>query len=78
MQESASGTGSPGSGSHGPGNLGLGAGRILKSGTRTGTQIQSLRNLEMGPELKFEKSVTRDWDREAKSENPGFGTGTPN
>ena len=60
----ASGTGSPGSRSPGPGNLGPGL--ILKSGT----QFQNLRNLGLGAGLKFEKSGTRDWDRDA-SKNPG-------
>ena len=71
-QGSASGTGSPGSRSPGPGNLGPGPGLglILKSGTGTGTQIQNLRDLGLGPGLKFEKSGTRDWDRDA-SKNPG-------
>ena len=71
-QGSASGTGSPGSRSPGPGNLGPGPGLglILKSGTGTGTQIQNLRDLGLGPGLKFEKSGTRDWDPDA-SKNPG-------
>ena len=49
-QGSASGTGSPGSRSPAPENLGL----ILKFGSGTGTQIRNFRNL--GPGLKFEKS----------------------
>ena len=52
------------------GNLGPGSGLILKSGTGTGTQIQNLRDLGLRPGLKFEKSGTRDWDRDA-SKNPG-------
>ena len=40
----------------------LGPGLLLKSGT----QIQNLRDLG----LKFEKSETRDWDRDV-SKNPG-------
>ena len=66
-QGSAYGTGSLGSRSPGPGNLGPGPrlGLILKSGTGTVTQIQNLRYLGLGPGLKFEKSGTRDWDRDA-------------
>ena len=41
-----------------PGNLGPGLGLILKSGT----QIENLRNLGLGPGLKFEKSGIGDWD----------------
>ena len=67
-QGSASGTGSPGSRSLGPGNVEPGLGLILKSGTGTGTQIQNLRDL--GPGLKFEKSGTQDSDRDA-SKNLG-------
>ena len=67
-QGSASGTGSLGSRSPGPGNLGPGLGLILKSGTRT--QIQNFRNTGLGSALKFKKSGTRDWDRDA-SKNPG-------
>ena len=74
IQGSASGTESPGSRSPGSGNLGPGL--ILKSGTGTGTQIQNLRDPELGPGLKFEQ--IRDRDRDTKSENPGFGTGTQN
>ena len=74
MQGSASGTGSPGSGSPGPGNLGPGARLILKFGTGTGIQIQSLRNLRLGPGLRFEKSGTLNLDRDA-SKNPGLGPG---
>ena len=59
LQGSASETGSPGSRSPGPGNLGPGL--ILKSGTGTGTQIRNLRDFGLG--LRFEKSRTRDWDR---------------
>ena len=78
-QRSASGTGSPRSRSLGPGNLEPGLGLILKSGTGTGTQIQNLRDL--GPGLKFEKSGTQDWDRDASKNlgpEPGlfFSTGT--
>ena len=73
IQGSVSRTGSPGSRSPGPGILGPGPGLalILKSGT----QIQNLRDLGLGPGLKFEKSGTRDWDRDT-SKNPGSGTGT--
>ena len=70
-QESASGTGSPGSRSFGPGNLGLRPGLILKSGTGTGTQIQNFRDVRLGPGLKFEKSGTRERDGDA-SKNPGL------
>ena len=48
--------------------------RSRKSGT--GTQIQNLRDLGLGPGLKFEKSGTRDWDQDASK--TGFGTGTQN
>ena len=62
-QGSASGTGFPGSRSPGPGNLEPGL--ILISRTGTGTQVQNFRDLKLGPGLKFEKSGTRDWDRDA-------------
>ena len=69
-QGSASGTGSPGSHGHGPGNLGqeMGPGLIIKSGTGTGTQIQNL--LDSGPGLKSKKSGTRD-----SSKDPGLEPG---
>ena len=67
---SASGTRSPRSRSPGLRNLGPRSGLILKSETGIGTQIQNLRDLGLGPGLKFEKSGTRDWDRDA-SKNPG-------
>ena len=64
-QRSSSGTGFPGF---------LGPGLILKSGTGTGIQIQNLRDLGLGPGLKFEKSGTQDLERDA-SKNPKPETG---
>ena len=55
---------------------GPGSGLILKSGTGTRTQIKNLRDLGLGPGLKFLKFGTRDWDRDA-SKNPGPGLGLP-
>ena len=40
-------------GSRSSGNLGPGPGLILKSGTGTETQIQNLRDVGLGPGLKF-------------------------
>ena len=42
-----------------------------KSGAGTGTQIQNLRDLGLGPGLKFEKSGTRNWDRDASKRDSG-------
>ena len=70
-QGSASGTGSPGFRSPGPENLGPGL--ILKPRT----QIQNLRDLGLGPGLKFEKSGAQDLDRDTSKNgteilsNPG-------
>ena len=60
LQGSASGTGSPGSRSPGPENLGTGLRLIQKSGTGTGTQIQHLRDLGLGPALRMRDEGFRD------------------
>ena len=54
-QESASWKGFPGS--RGPCPRNLGPGLILKSVTGTGTQIQNLRDLGLGPGWNFEKGI---------------------